>query len=1128
MFTHLRVASGFSFQYGANHPEALVAAAAERGFDTLALTDRDGVSGVVRFVRSCRDAGIHSVLGVDLALRGAAPRPVPTPAGGGRTKDLRDPRVVVLAGANGGWAALCSLVTAAHARDREHPGVTVAQLVEHLAEGSLVVLLGSDSPVGGSAARGDRAAALEELQRWRALTPSGSCYVAPSHLRAGGCGPGSRLHTERLLCAAEEVGLPTVLTNTVRMVDASAGPTIGVLDAARRLVPLDARHLDQSNAECWLKPPAEMARLAEELHRPGLVRAAEELAQRCRIDPRHDLGLGEIHLPEHDGDASRELAQRCRVALSGRYPGEPQSVVDRLTDELAVIDGHGFASYFLTVATVVDRARALGIRVAARGSGAGSLVNHLLGISGVDPIRHDLLMERFLSEKRRVLPDIDIDVESARRLEIYADVLEHWGPERVAAVAMVETYRIRHAVRDVGAALSMPPSEVDMIAKAFPHISAGRARDALAELPELRRAGLDARHLEPFFTLVESLDGLPRNLAMHPCGIVLGNRTLGRRTPIVATPDGYPMTQFDKDDVEALGLLKLDVLGVRMQSAMAHAVQEIERTSGSRVVLDDLDHDDPATFDLIRSTHTLGCFQIESPGQRELIGKFAPEVFEDLIIDISLFRPGPVKSDMVRPFLEARQGWTVPRYPHPDLRPVLSETQGVVVFHEQVIRMFSVFTGCSLAEGDEARRSLGTPEGQEQVEAWFRHRASGTYPTAVVDEVWQILSAFASFGFCKAHAAAFALPTYQSAWLKAHWPAHFHAGLLTHDPGMYPKRFLLADARRLGIVILGPDINRSAREYRAERVGDGWGVRIGLADLAGITDAEIDRLVDTRPHRSLTEFWHRARPCQPTAERLILTGALDALHPHRTRRDLLLHLADLHRGGRRTDQPALADIDPADVTETGLPELTMDEQVRAELDIFGLDISRHVIDPYRPLLSAVGCVPPEELLQQRNGSEILVAGVKVATQTPPVRSGERVVFLTLDDGGGPVDLAYFADMQGRWASTVFNGWLLLARGVVRRSGPRGFSLRATGCWDLVDLHRLWDPEHPQESTGRVLDLLAVDPADEGPVGLAGRRRVLRHASGFTQSPYADVRSAGSTAPPRALWHASPGSSGPTG
>ena len=360
--------------------------------------------------------------------------------------------------------------------------------------------------------------------------------------------------------------------------------------------------------------------------------------------------------------------------------------------------------------------------------------------------------------------------------------------------------------------------------------------------------------------------------------MLLSDRTLLDRTPVESSWLGFPMSQFDKDDVEELGLLKLDVLGIRMQSAMSYAVEQVKAVvDGIDVDIDMVPRDDPRTFELIQSTSTLGVFQIESPGQRELIGKFAPETFEDLITDISLFRPGPVKSDMIRPFLHARQGWCEPSYLHEDLRYALEQTYGVVVFHEQVLMIVSTMTGCTLAEADEVRRALGSPEGQEEIQVWFFPQALAKgYSEQVAEQVWEVLKAFGSFGFCKAHAAAFALPTYQSAWLKAHHPAAFLAGVLTHDPGMYPKRLILDDARQLGIAILSLDVNASQPDYAVEKVGfldepppailgapprskatdlrlpdgRGHGIRIGLRDVRGINEAEVARIVAGRPYAS--------------------------------------------------------------------------------------------------------------------------------------------------------------------------------------------------------------------------------------------------------------------------------------
>ncbi len=702
-----------------------------------------------------------------------------------------------------------------------------------------MVLLGPDSDVGRAVLAGQRERARDLLARWRALLPRGGLAVEVV-LHGGPEGtPGCRSHAARLLGLADAAGVPAVLSAAVRHAEPGQVRTVDVLDAARRLVVLDSRHLDRVTDAGHLAGTGEMRARALEVTSGDTARADRLLAMtgllaaECVQDARDDLGIGAVHLPEPEvlgigpgTDPMDVLAQRCRAAVGRRYPGatdtERQVVLDRLDAELTVVRSLGYPTYFLTVAEVTDLIRARGVRVAARGSGAGSLVNHLLGISGVDPIRHRLLMERFCSPLRAELPDIDVDVESARRTEIYEAVLERFGGERVTCVSMMDTYKVRHAVRDVGAALGMPPAEVDEIAKAFPHIRARDARHAIADLPELRSRGLDSPRLAQFFDLVEALDGLPRHIALHPCGVVLSNAGMLDRTPVEASWLGFPMSQFDKDDVETLGFLKLDVLGIRMQSSMAHAVAEVERVTGERVDLDDeaqVPLDDPDTFELIRTTRTLGMFQIESPGQRELVGKLGPTAFDDLIVDISLFRPGPVKSDMITPFLEIRHGWRERRFLHPSLVPALEETEGVVVFHEQVLLIVAETTGVSLAQADEVRRSMGTPKGQEEVEAWWRPAAAARgYAAEDRDRIWEVLKAFASFGFCKAHAAAFALPTYHSAWLKTHHPAAFLAGILTHDPGMYPKRLLLDDARSFGIPVLGLDVNASGDTYRIEPV----------------------------------------------------------------------------------------------------------------------------------------------------------------------------------------------------------------------------------------------------------------------------------------------------------------------
>ncbi|MFI9829902.1 DNA polymerase III subunit alpha [Streptomyces sp. NPDC051913] len=1137
-FTHLHTVSGFSLRYGASHPERLAERAAERGMDALALTDRDTLAGTVRFAKACAKEGVRPLFGAELAVEEYEPvrqERRRAPVRGGAFIDESTPRVTFLArdGARG-WADLCRLVTTAHTA----ADTPLLPWTENHGDG-LTVLLGPDSDVGRALAAGrpDRAARL--LAPWRERYGDALRLEAVWHGRKG-TGPGSLRLAARTVGFAAEQRVRPVLGNAVRYADPGQGPVADVLDAARRLVPVGAgKELD--SGEAWLKDASAMLAAAERIveaagfrrdtaHR--LLEQTRATAAECLVDPEDDLGIGTVHFPEpHLVGAGRRTAQRTlasraaagmvRKGYAGRY-----AYWERMHQELDIIAHHGFASYFLTVAQVVDDVKEMGIRVAARGSGAGSLVNHLLGIAHADPVEHGLLMERFLSKRRLVLPDIDIDVESARRLEVYRAIIGRFGTERVATVAMPETYRVRHAVRDVGAALSMDPADIDRIAKSFPHIRARDARAALEELPELRAlAGELQREGEKYgrlWELVEALDALPRGVAMHPCGVLLSDASLLSRTPVMPTSgEGFPMSQFDKDDVEDLGLLKLDVLGVRMQSAMAHAVAEVARATGAEVDIDAIAPGDPATYRLIRSAETLGCFQIESPGQRDLVGRLQPATFHDLVVDISLFRPGPVAADMVRPFIEARHGRAPVRYPHPDLAEPLKGTYGVVVFHEQIIDIVDIMTGCGRGEADQVRRGLSDPESQGRIRFWFaQHAAARGYDAETIQRTWEIIEAFGSYGFCKAHAVAFAVPTYQSAWLKAHHPAAFYAGLLTHDPGMYPKRLLLADARRRGVPILPLDVNRSAVAHRIELVSDSgvWGLRLALSDVHGISEAEAARIAEGQPYASLLDFWERARPSRPLAQRLAQVGALDAFGANR--RDLQLHLTELHRGARGGGGGQLPLAGGRKTASAGLPDLSSAERLSAELGVLSMDASRNLMDDHREFLGELGVTDARRLREARHGETVLVAGAKAATQTPPIRSGKRVIFSTLDDGTGLVDLAFFDDSHDACAHTVFHSWLLLVRGTVQRRGPRSLSVVGTAAWNLAELVEL----RAEQGLDAVAARLAEPVPEAGGDSTGGRR--IHMPTGYELHPWADLRPAGQEpSQVRKLWHQSPGSAG---
>jgi error-prone DNA polymerase len=1123
-FVHLDVRSYFSVKEGAFSPEELAVRAAKLGMPAVAMTDRNGLYGAARFVEACQKVGVRPLLGATLTLLddgevgpsrleaaegGRASRgrrrggPGSVPASWGRPERQGSPSsprdgptsITVIAQDADGYANLCRLITDAHMLgERGEPSLAPEQICAH--PGGLVCLLGPSSHVGRFAAQGRSEAALEHAAPFRDAFGDRLHVAIENRLERD-----STEEIRALLRLAETLHVRAVATNPVRYLVREDAFLADALECMRELVPLNSTNVTRSNAEGYLKTAREMRALFAE--RPDLCDAALEIAESCRFD----LGLHQVHFPEFPTPAGRSagsvLAERAWRGVEDRGMKRSREVEDRLNHELSMIQLMGYAAYFLTVADIVADIKAMGIRCACRGSAAGSLVCYLTGISDVDAIRHDLVFERFINPLREELPDIDIDVESARREDVYDMVLSRHGDDRAACVTMVDTYRARGAVREVGKVLGLPEPEVDTVAKAFPHIGAHHLRDAIASLPELAGSNMNAGQLETLFRVAERLNGFPRHLALHPSGIVLSKDDLVTRVPLERSFQGYRMIQADKDDVELLGYLKLDVLGIRMLSTMRHTLDEIARTEGMKVDLDRIPLDDGPTFELIRSSDTLGCFQIESPGQRELLQKLQPTKWEDLIVDISLFRPGPVKSDMISPFLRRRAGMERPTYAHPKFRDALGETHGVIVYHEQVIRTVAAVTGYDLSEADRIRRHLSDDLEVEELHADFIRRARGQDMTPEeAEQIWKEVSSFASFGFCKAHAAAFAVPTYQSAYLKAHYPAQFLAGVLTHEPGMYPRRLFLEEARLHGIPVLPLDVNESEEDYVVEPAGAKpeekpmsmadeaavYGIRLALKDVHGISSDERRSILEARADRrfdTVEDFNRRTRVSQPVLEAIAHAGGFDRLRRElRTgsRRDRLFE-AMAAEPSREGDQLALAVHEPV---ETSLRDYTDAERVRAELEVLGVDGSRHLMTFFEGLMEDLHVVRSKDLWRERSDTWVMVAGVKVASQTPAVRSGQRIIFLTLDDATGPVDVTVFERAQPRCAKTVFHSFVLAVWGRLRRTGVRGVSIVAEEVWDVAALDR------------------------------ARRRGELDCALSAPPGP---------GLPPRKLWHASGGSAG---
>ncbi|MDO8589423.1 MAG: DNA polymerase III subunit alpha [Armatimonadota bacterium] len=795
---HLHVHSNFSFLDGASSVQALVDRAKAVGCEALAITDHNGLYGAVRFYEYARKTGIKPIIGAEMTVEGGHHLVL-------LAKDLR------------GYSNLCKIITRAHLSHEK--GLAEASLdVLNRHSSNLFCLSGCwRGEVPALLVQGKPDAARAAVERYAEIFGRESFFVElQNHLL-----PGSGLLNQQLARLAGELGLRTVATNNVHYAEKQDFKVHDILTCVRTLTRLDEHSEERKqNAEYYLKSPKAMAALFKSY--PKAIAATKWIAERCNLD----LGLGSYRFPDFpvpEGETAYSyLCKLCFEGLERLYKPITPRAMERLQYELKVIHDLGFAEYFLVVWDIVRHARSQGIRCSGRGSAADSLVAYCLDVTIVDPLEHDLLFERFLNPERKGMPDVDIDFDAARRDEVIDYIYKHYGEDKVAMVCTVSTLQAKSSIRDIGKAMDFPPEEIDRIASALPHVGTKHIREAVEKLPELR--DLSLRKVEALIEVCERIDDFPRHLSVHLAGVLIGKGPLTDLVPLEWATKGVIVSQFDKDDIETLGLVKMDILGLRNLSAIEDALAIIKRNRGIDLDIDNIPPDDPEVYELIRSTKTVGLFQIESPGMRGLLGRLQPEKFEDLIAQISLFRPGPMQADMINPFIARRHKEEPVTYLHPCLEPVLKDTYGVILYQEQVLEVSHVLAGFTMGQADSLRRAMTTDRSQEEMEKIRRGFVESAMRRGVTEkvaeEVFSRLRAFAAYGFCKAHAASFSKIAYQTAYLKTHYPAEFLAGILCNEPmGFYPANVIIDEARRLGIPILGVDVNRSEKKYGVE----GWG-----------------------------------------------------------------------------------------------------------------------------------------------------------------------------------------------------------------------------------------------------------------------------------------------------------------
>ena len=1007
-YTELQACSNYSFLRGASHIEELMFQAKALGYDALAITDQNSLAGIARAHARATEVGIRLVAGCRLELTHGLP-------------------VLAYSLDRAGYARLCRLVTLGKGRGGKGTfDISWADLAA-AGEGLLLILL-------PDLANED----LERDLRRLGTTFPGRCYVALTLRRR----PGDALRLHELGDMAQRARVPTVVTGDVLYHDQHRRILQDVVTCIREGCTIDdAGFRRERFADRHLKTPEEMVRLCERY--PEAVARSSEIAARCTFSLAELSYQYPDELQCPDETPQRGLERLVGESLSLRYPkGVPLEVEKQLAHELRLIAGLGYAPYFLTVHSIVRYARSKGILCQGRGSAANSAVCYVLGVTAIDPVRSGLLFERFISAERHEPPDIDVDFESERREEVIQWVYERYGRDRAALCATVMCFGPRGAIRDVGKVLGLTEDVTGALAsQVWGWSKEGVESEHAAEL----NLNLDDRRLRLAIDLARELIGFPRQLGTHPGGFVLTNNRLDELVPVEpAAMAGRQVIEWDKDDIDALKWMKVDVLGLGMLGCMRRAFELLQQHRGIGMDIATIPPEDPATYAMIRRADTLGTFQIESRAQMSMLPRLKPTTFYDLVVQVAIVRPGPIQGDMVHPYLRRREGLEPVHYPKPELERVLGKTLGVPLFQEQAMQVAIQCAGFTPGEADQLRRSMATFKFTGGV-SHFRDKLIGGmvekgYEHAFAERTFSQLEGFGSYGFPESHAASFALVAYASAWMKCHHPDVFCCALLNAQPmGFYAPAEIVRDAREHRALVRPVCVNESSWDCTLERRGDGGpgkAVRLGLRMVKGLADEPGERLFDRRdgtPYSTVEEILRRASVPAPMLERLAEADAFQALGLDRRQalwavRGLADTVLPLFAAADSDEPPRPEQVEP-DVTLVPMRE---GREVVEDYRSVGLTLGRHPVAFLRADLRKCGMVACADLLNIRDGRKVVVPGIVLVRQKPG--SAKGVMFITIEDETGVANLVLWADRFEKQRRLVLSASMIACHGRVQREG----------------------------------------------------------------------------------------------
>ncbi|MEO8378701.1 MAG: error-prone DNA polymerase [Acidobacteriota bacterium] len=1031
-YAELRSSSAFSFLDSASLPEDLIHRAAELDLPVMALIDTNGVYGAPRFFSAAKKAGVRAVMGAELVLdlraRGTASSP--------RTANRQPPtanKITLLVETREGYRNLCRLLTAgALPHPKGQPQYTW-KLVEQYAAGLRCLTRADDDTV----------------QKIMGIFP-GRTHVELQrhHLRE------EEHHNVRLVDLARRLGLPLVATNGVRYARAAEKELHDVLTCIR-----EGRNVDSAgrllgvNRERHLKSAAQMSKLFADL--PEAIDGAWTLANTLQFTLA-DLGYQFPDYPLPPGETNdsflRKITWNAAMARFRPLTARAQAQIEK---ELNMIEKLALAGYFIIVWDIVQFCRREKILVQGRGSAANSAVCYALGITAVDPVKMELLFERFLSEERGEWPDIDLDLPSGdQREKVIQHVYTKYGQHGAAMTANVITYRDRSAAREVGKALGFSLEQADKLSKTVSTWHFGEIKEKIADLgAQLALSGFDAEDLrvQHFMRLYLQIQNLPRHMGQHSGGMVLAKGRLDEVVPLEpASMPGRVVIQWDKEDCADLGIIKVDLLGLGMLAAIEEMIPTIQRCEGTEVDLAHLPENDPLVYKMLNEADTVGMFQVESRAQMASLPRNAPKCFYDIVVQVAIIRPGPIVGGMIKPFFDRRQGKVPVEYPHPCLEPILKRTLGVPLFQEQLLRIAMVAANFTGGEAEELRRAMGFKRSMERMVEIERRLREGMTKNGIgvvaQDQIVKSITSFALYGFPESHAASFALIAYASAYLKAHHPAAFYMALLNAWPmGFYHPATLIKDAQRHGVSVLPVDVNHSGWPCRWEN----GAVRLGLRYVKGLRGESGLRVEAAQPFASADDLARRARLRDDQLTKLAYAGALASFGM--TRRAALWQAAEAARDAGelfQSDGKTPRNTAPA-LRGSPLLEMSRLEETLADYQAMELTTGRHLLEHYRTQLSKDGVLSAAQLCKVPNGSRVTTAGAVIVRQRPGTAKG--FVFLTLEDETGLSQAIVSPPLFAEQRTTILTHSGLVVEGIVQNQEGQP-SVRAEKFWPLPGMH----------------------------------------------------------------------------